>query len=433
MLLNRVICAGLCACLALPAWAVIAPDYKESPLSISTTAVRKIDPPLQAFIQQLWTESPAVQNAQAALEAASARATGADQPLHNPVLELEAERTDINTTTIGFSQTLDWSDKQDAHTRIANQEVQSAIVNLQEVRQRTAVEALDALVNFFTAKETQSLALRRSQLMKGFIDTVKQRHAAGDMETLDVTFAQVAYSEALMAQAASNSELAEAEAALQAVSGLATARWPQLPRELAPAPEDADFSLLESLPELAMLRNRMEMAKARINLAERESRVDPTIGIRAGREDSDTLLGLSIEIPLFVRNSYQASTRAASHEAVAEEQAYRDVYQRAKARLVGALGRFENITAAWRVWISAGQQAHRDQMTLLEKMWQAGELSATDFFIQAKQNIDTQATATELKGQVWQSAIAWLAATGQIEQWLGLANNSIETNSGETK
>ena len=70
--------------------------------------------------------------------------------------------------------------------------------------------------------------------------------------------------------------------------------------------------------------------------------------------------------------------------------------------------------------MSAGQQAHRDQIILLEKMWQAGELTATDFLIQAKQNIDTLMTATSLKGEVWQAAIAWLEASGQVEIWLGI-------------
>lgn len=433
MILNRVFYTGVCACLALPAWALKVPEHREVPLSIRADAARTGDPSLQAFIQQIWSESPAVLGAQAALEAARAHAEGADKPLHNPALELETERTDINTITFGLSQTLDWSDKRGALRRIAGQEAQAAKAVLREIRQGIAIEALDALVRFSTAREMQALALRRSQLMKGFIDTVKQRQAAGDVGALDVTLAQVAYSEALMAQATSESELAEAEAAVQAVSGLAVARWPQLPSELAPPPERGDAALLESLPELAVLRGRMEAAKARINLAEREGRIDPTIGVRAGREDSETLLGLSIEIPLFVRNNYKAEVRVASHQAVAAEQAYRDAYRRAKARLTGALGRFKNTSQAWRAWIVTGRKAHREQMRLLEQMWQAGELSATDFLIQAKQNIDTQTAATALMGEVWQAAIAWQAASGQIEHWLGLANSGIETNPGVSK
>ncbi|MCF6324026.1 MAG: TolC family protein [Gammaproteobacteria bacterium] len=425
MFLTKYLMASMLACLVVPVWAATVSGDKATPLSIGAHGSQKVPQPLQTFIQQVWSESPAVQGAQAAIDAARARVEGAGRPIYNPSLALDAERTDINTTSIGFSQTLDWSDKREAQTRIADQEVLAATAALWQTRQRIAVEALAALNRYFTAQEMQALALRRSQLMKGFIDTVTQRQAAGDMNALDGTLAQVTYSEALMQQAASESELAEAEAALQAVSGfssdVALAHWPQLPSELAPPPEQVDFTLLQSLPALAILRSRMEAARARIRLAERVGSADPTIGIRAGRDGSENLLGLNLEIPLFVRNNFKAEVLTASHEAVGEELVYRDAHRRAKARLGGSLGRFQNTTRAWRVWLATGQQAQREQMSLLEQLWQASELTATDFLIQAKQNIDTQAAATALKGEVWQAAIVWLDASGQVGRWLGFA------------
>jgi cobalt-zinc-cadmium efflux system outer membrane protein len=72
-------------------------------------------------------------------------------------------------------------------------------------------------------------------------------------------------------------------------------------------------------------------------------------------------------------------------------------------------------------------------MRLLDQMWQAGELSVTDYLIQAKQNIDTQEAATALMGEARQAHFAWLAASNQVEDWLGLAPHDLETNSGESK
>ena len=430
MFLKRVFCAGVCVCLVLPAWAAKASAPGSAPLSISVHATQNIDPSLQMFIKKVWQDSPTILGAQATLAAAQARVEAADKPLHNPSLELDTERTNINTTTIGLSQTLDWSDKQEALVDVANRELQAIQASLRQARQGIAVEALEAIARYTTTHEMRSLALRRSELMKEFIDAVKQKHAAGDVAALDVTLAQVAYSEALMAQAASDSELAEAEAALQAVSGLAMSQWPALPNELASPPELADPALLESLPNLVVLKSRMETARARIHVAKREGQIDPTLGLRAGREDTETLVGLTLAIPLFVRNNYKAQVRAASHEAVAEELAYRDAHRRAKARLDGSLSRFQNTSRAWQTWAANGQQAQREQMSLLEQMWQAGELTATDYLIQAKQNIDTQAAATALMGDVWQAAIAWLEASGQVEPWLGLAPAQAK-NSGE--
>ncbi|HHI92333.1 MAG TPA: TolC family protein [Gammaproteobacteria bacterium] len=438
MLLTRIFYVGVCLLLPMATVADVSVSSGVSHATNSTAGVDKIDPALPAFIKQVWAESPAVQGAQAEVDAAQARSDGADRPLHNPSLGLDAERTDINTSSIGLTQTLDWSDKRDALVNIARQEAQAARAAFQEARRSTALEALNALVDFFTAREMQELAEHRTQLMQALVDTAKQRQAAGDVQALDVTLAQVAYSEALMTQAAAESTLSEAEAALQAVSGLMQTRspsqWPPLPSALAlPSAQQTESTAFETLPTLAILRSRMEAARARIGLAQKIGRVDPTLGIRAGREDRETLLGLSLEIPLFVRNNFKAEARAAAHEAVAEEQAYRDAYRRAKAYFAGALARYQNTSRAWSAWLAVGQHAQREQMSLLDQLWQAGELSVTDYLIQAKQNIDTQEAATRLLGGARRAHFAWLAASNQVERWLGLAQQDIETNSGESK
>lgn len=433
---KKVFWTGVIACLmgsvALPAWAVpLMAERQSPPSSPLNTAQRELA--LRQFVERVWFDNPALQAAQAALDAARARAEGADRPLHNPALELDAERTDVNTNTIGISQTLDWSDKRGALTAIAAAEAMAVEAELASIRQRIAVEVLNALAAYLTARDGRDLALHRSQLMKRFSDTAKQRYSAGDVAALEGSLAQMAYSEALMQQAASEGRLAEAEAALRAVSGLDVAQWPNLPAELDPPPEKVDESaLLQSLPELALLRARLEGAKGRIRLAEREGRADPTVSVRAGRDDTETLVGISLAIPLFVRNDFSSGVRAASHDAIQEELNYRDVYRRAQARMQGALGHFQNSSRAWRAWAIAGQQAHAEQIKLLEKLWQAGELTAADYLVQAKQNIDTQLAATTLTGEVWQAAIAWLEASGQVEGWLGLNYTSPAeiTNSG---
>ncbi len=427
MFLKPVLSAGICLCAALPLCAETVPAQNTVPLIIGTESRQEIAPSLRDFILQVWAENPIIQGAQAALEAARARVDAAGKPLYNPTLELDAEQTDINTSTVGISQTIDWGNRKGALKAVAGQELRLAEEQLRAKRQNLTAEILEALIHYATTQEMYTLNLRRTQLMKSFVDAVEQRHAAGDVATTDVMLARVSYSEALIAQAASESELAGAEAALRSIAGLTPAQWPSLPGELAGPPARADKKLLETLPELAIYRARMEAAKARIELAERQRKAAPTLGVRAGREDKDQVLGLTLEVPLFVRNSFKAQVRAAAREAVVEKQAYRNAYRRASAHLEGSLARFRNTSRAWQVWSGTGEQALHEQMRLLERMWQERELSATDFLIQAKQNIDTQATATELKREVWLSAVAWLSASGQIETWLGMSENESET------
>ncbi len=430
MLLTRIFYAGV----AIGLWLPLASHAGNG------TEI-KIDPALPVFIQQVWTESPIVQGARAAMDAAQARTDGAGRPLHNPSLELDVERTDINTSSIGLSQTLDWSNKRGAQLTIAKQRQQGAQAAVWEARRSTAQEALNALVDFFTAHESWELAQHRSLLMQTLVNTARQRQAAGDVNALDVILAQVTYNESLMLQATAENTLTTAESALQAVSGLAQTasqpesypQWPSLPDDVPAAPTQIDPSTFEALPKLIMLRSRVAAAKARISLAKKQGRSDPTLGIRAGKENTETLYGLSLEIPLFVRNNFSAETRVAAHQAVVEEQAYRNAYRRAKAHLTATFTRYKNTYRAWRAWLTDGQRAQREQMNLLNQLWHAGELSVTDYLIQAKQNIDTQETATQLLGETRRAHFAWLAASNQVENWLGLVQQNIETNSGESQ
>ncbi|MFV2055502.1 MAG: TolC family protein [Thiohalomonadales bacterium] len=437
MFFLRLFCTGLCFGLVFPVWtSVLAkpPTATKKEVVVSKTTSTPDDrASLKAFIELIWADSPAVLERQAQFEAAQARADGADKPLHNPVLALDTEQTDINTSFVDYSQTLDWSNKRGARTQVATQQVKTALADLMQSRQLTAIEALNALSLYYTARDMRKLTLRGSELMKGFKDTMDQRQTAGDVRALDITLAQLAYSEALMRLAASESAMAEAKAAVQAVSDINDAQWPPLPNKLAAPPKYTDEKLLDALPELVVLRSRLAAAKARINIAKSERRIDPTFALRAGREDTENLFGLSVEFPLFIRNNFSAEVVATSQDAIAMEQSYRNAYRRAKARMSGALGRFQNTHQAWRTWVAGGQQAYRKQHDLLQQMWQAGELSATDFLIQAKQNIDTQSAATALQSEFWQAKIAWLAASGQVETWLGLENLGNETNSGESK
>lgn len=439
MLLPRFFLAGVCACLVFPVWADTLPKSSVLPFSTSEPArlsqLNSAYPPLflsrdrvpvmndalSQFIESVWAESPSVKAKQSELDVLLAQKEGVDQPLYNPNLILDAERSGVvNTTVVGFNQTLDWSDQQDAQRQMANKRVLMASAELKQIKQKVAVETLNALAEYATVKQMQALAVYRAELIQNFIDTVKQRQLAGDMGALEGLLAQVTYSEVLMQQAAVESQLAEVEAALQSVTGLVLTAWPALPSKLALPMVQTGEAHLKNLPELVALSHRIEAAKSQVVVTERVNRVAPTIGVRAGREGDETLLGVSLEIPLFVRNNFKADVRARRYEVTRDEQLYHAAYRRAKARLDGSFGRYQSTAKAWQVWLTEGQAAQLEQGKLLEKMWQAGELTATDYLVQAKQRLETQKMATELMGEVWQAAIAWLDASGQVNDWLNI-------------
>jgi cobalt-zinc-cadmium efflux system outer membrane protein len=386
-------------------------------------AVNAADQPtLTALVRTVLDDNPRVLAARSALDAATARETAADQPLYNPDLDIDYEDTGDVTKTLGLSQTIDWADKREARTRVAALERERVVAELAGVRQALATELLDALADYHTASELTALAEQRRTLMQRFLALSEQRRQAGDLGQVELDLARLAATEANLQRVRLVGLQAQAEQALMAVADAGSEGWPVLPE--IPSASRLDTKniddLLEQLPALRVIRTQFATARADVELSRRERRADPTIGVRGGRDASDNLIGLTLSIPLFVRNNFSAEVEAASADAIQIEQSAQDSYRHSRARLVSAAQRFELSRQAWDDWLQTGQTSLESQTQLLERLWQAGELSTSDYLVQLKQTLDTRTAAAELRGSLWQAWFEWLAASGKTESWLGL-------------
>lgn len=399
MSLKHLFLAGLLACLTLPAWAAPPP----------TSAA------IDDLLRQVWESHPGIQAAQSAIDAARARSKAAGKPIYNPELEVDAERTAVNTISVGINQTIDWGDKRDAQRQMGNSEVLVAQAELAGLRLQVASELLTALAGYQSAQEQRQLAMHYSELMGQLVETTEQRYAAGDLGQLDVALAQVAYSESRMQVARREAEVARQHASLVAASGLSLSQWPSLPSPPpAPPAEPQRDILLARLPQLIAQQARIANARGGIELARASRSADPTFGLRGGAEENDLLLGLSFSMPLNVRNNFTAEVTAASQQAVQEEKILLDLHRLAASRFDGGLSVYRLTHRAWRQWQDTGQGNLTQQLSLVQRIWEAGELSTTNYLLQTGQNINTQITAAELKGDLRLAWVAWLRASGQI-------------------
>jgi len=155
-----------------------------------------------------------------------------------------------------------------------------------------------------------------------------------------------------------------------------------------------------------------------------EQRPDPTLGIRVGKEGSDTLTGITLAVPLFVRNTFNAEVDVANAELIRAEREAAGLHQRAHADLLAAAQVYSNAQRAWRNWESSGAARLSQRAELLDRLWQAGELNTTDYLVQLKQTLETEVSAAQQHGRMWRAWADWLAASGRLAQWLNLEGDT---------
>ena len=411
---GRVVLLFIATVLSTPLCISVA---EELPLARDASA----SPALSAFAHQILRSHPRVQAAQAELDAARARERAAGRALYNPELDAEYEDSEVRTRSIGINQTIDLGGKRGARERAASFETQSALESLAIVRQGVLAELLSALGMVDVAAEQLRIADERKALMGRLRTLADERRQVGDLSQIEIELARLAYAEAALLRSQAAAQQVTAEQALARVAGADLSSYPQLPGSYVTVTlnEPAVNAILTDLPSVRAAQARLSAAQAVVDLRRRERRPDPTIGLYAGREGDDDLVGIRFSIPFPVRNSYRAEVDAASAEFEVLDQSVANDYRQLRAELVAAQQRYELARTGWDDWQRLGQASLASQTEMLERLWRAGELDTTDYLVQLRQTLDTRVAASVQRGVVWESWIAWLAVSGQVDAWTG--------------
>ncbi|WP_242112153.1 TolC family protein [Luteimonas aquatica] len=376
-------------------------------------------------VRDAWLRYPGQQAAQAQLAATQARRDAAAQPLYNPELSFnrDDEGTDV-TTTAGASLTLDLSGKRRVRRDAAEARVDQSAATAKLLRRDFARRWFADWSALQSAQRRVAVGERRLSLTRRFAEIAGRQFAAGDISGAERDLAQLAHDEAQAQQATLVAERAQAEAGFAALGGDAQALQAQaLPSDSLPPPVAADEAV-EGLPEWQVADAAARVAEREIAVARRNRVPDPTVGFNAGRirmgGASDNVFGVSLSIPLFVRNSYRAEVVAANADADAANAERRRVALELGAERRRATDSYASALSAWKQWRGSRATDVERRADLLERTWREGEISTSDYLLQLKQSLDTALAGAELEARLWQTYTDYLAAVGRIERWAGL-------------
>ncbi|MBW8373131.1 MULTISPECIES: TolC family protein [Stenotrophomonas] len=397
------------------------------PAAAADSSAPAAPPAIREALQSAWQHHPAYRATEAQLTAARARLDAARQPLHNPELELASEdEGSERTSTAGLNLTLDLSGKRRVRRDAAAARVDLATAEARLRRRDFAKQWFGSWAALQTATARVRTGEKRLVLMSRFAQLAQKQFAADDISGLERDLALLAQDEAQAEQAQLIAEQAEAEARFRAVGGspelLANL---VLPSATLSPPIRTNLGI-DQLADWQVAQATALAAEREVTVARRDRIADPKLGAYGGRKQydfggpSENVYGVTLTVPLFVRNSYRAEVVAAQAEADAATADAERVRLELEADRRRAIDSYAAAQSSWTRWqASRGTDVER-RTTLLERLWREGELSTADYLQQLKQTVDTQLAGAELEARLWRSYADYLAATGQLERWAGL-------------
>ena len=380
---------------------------------------------LRDALQDAWQQHPSYRATQAQLAAARARLDAAGQPLYNPEFELVADDEGPDrTATAGLNLTLDVNGKRRVRRDAAAARVDQSLAEARLRRRDFARQWFTGWAELQTAQKRVETGERRLALLNRFASLADKQFAAGDISGLERDLAWLARDEAQAEQSQLVGERADAEARFRAVGGAPdrasalTLPTNALPSSIVSPPG------IKQLPDLQAAQTAAVAAERDVAVARRNRVPDPTVGVRGGSVDygglRDNVFGVSVSIPLLIRNSYRAEVVAAQADAdvaIAEADRVRVELDADQRR---AIESYAASKAAWSQWQASRGTDIQRRTEVLERLWRQGELSTADYLQQLKQTLDTALAGAELEARVWRTYTNYLAATGQLERWSGL-------------
>lgn len=416
MFAVRAALLGLAVLCAMPSRA--ASVRSDTPVEPLPAAIADV----QQAVRAVWKNSPSVQAARAELDAAQAAARAAAKPIYNPTVSLEAENADVDRRTAGVGLTLDLSGKRAARGALGDAQMREAQARYDLLRQDIAGRWLKAWSASALAARRVETGRRRLALMQQFDALAAQRLKVGDISSPERDLVSLALGEAQIQQAALIGDEAGERARLASIVNEGALRVPSLPEPLPPAAATVIALPLEQRLPFVEALARQASSDAGVRVAQRARIPDPTVSLAGGRvrtgNVTDQVIGISVSLPLPVLNDGRADIDAARAQADAAAAAVNAARLNADAALQEQRTRYEALREAAQAFRAGRAAAFDERAALLQRLWNAGEISTSDYLLQLKQSLDTALSGLELESRAWDAWFDYLATAGRLTDWV---------------
>jgi len=385
--------------------------------TLATTAIRSKP---SSWLAQQVNQHPEIVAAKETMNAAFSRAEGRKKALYNPELATDYAREGIyNNFSVGINQTIDWSNKRSIRTQQANVSLIVAQQRFNYLVQAKIAQALQALITWQAAKEQADIALSQEKQLDSLLNLVTEREKAGDLGQVDVELTFLSLSQRLNNTAQAQVQLKRTTAKVKELLPDWTPDKHILPAQGLTIANDQSSAVikkqwLEQHPLIMEAKAQWQMSKDEAQLALLATKADPTIGVSVGQVDNDNAFGLTFSMPLNIRNNFSAEARAANQQAIAAESNFRAIFRKQKFSIQASTDTLAAYKKHYQRWQQLMQGRGERSKDLLQKQWQSGDMSTTEYLLALQQRADGLNAGIELKSQFYLSQVDWLLKIGQV-------------------
>jgi len=369
-----------------------------------------------SWLNKQIEKHPDIVAAYESMNAEFTAAKGSKLPLYNPELSSGYEREGTeNNFTFGVNQTIDLWDKQGVRTIQGNYRLTAASKHFSYTVEEKTAQALQALIRWQSAKIKAKLALEQEKQLEVLLKIVTDRQQAGDLSQIDAELTFLNLSQLLSKAAQIQAKLQQAKAQVKEL----LPDW--VPDTQVYPKQGLGVTNFQVMPEWVSQHPRVLEAKALWNIQKSEAQYallethsDPTIGINAGKNNRENVVGITFSMPLNIRNDYSANAKAENQQAISAEANFRSIFRKQKFLVqanTDSLISNKNYLERWQK-LMAGRG--RSSAQLLQTQWNVGDLNTSDYLLALQQLAEGLYAGIELQTQFKLSEVEWLMSVGQI-------------------
>lgn len=398
----RTTCVVLCAGLSLS-------------FSINTFAFEATELTNKWLTEQL-SKHPDIIAANESMNAVFSKTAGSNQPLYNPELTTGYEREgDGNNFVIGINQTIDLWDKKENRIEQRNYSLTAASKRFTYTVEKKTAQALQALIKWQAAKNRSQLAFQQEKELEILLDIVIARKNAGDLGQVDAELTFLNLSQLLGKTAQVQAEFKVIQSQVKELLPDWTPETQSYPVEgLGVTNLQVSEQWISEHPVVLEAKALWQIKKAEAQYALLETKADPTIGLSAGKNDRENIVGVTFSMPLNIRNDYSSNAKAANQQANSEEANFQSIYRKQKYIVKASTDSLISNKKYLNRWLKLMNGRAESSAQLLQKQWQLGDLNTSQYLLALQQRAEGLYAGIELQAQFKLSEVEWLLNVGQL-------------------